>query len=75
MLEHPQVVHNESVVTWEHPDAGTVRSARPGARFSATPVEMRLDASHQGADNDEVLAELGRSPEEIARLRADGVIG
>ncbi len=75
VLEHPQVVHNESVVTWEHPDAGTVRSARPGARFSATPVEMRLDASHQGADNDEVLAELGRSPEEIARLRADGVIG
>lgn len=75
VLEHPQVVHNESVVTWEHPDAGTVRSARPGARFSATPVEMRLDASHQGADNEEVLAELGRSPEEIARLRADGVIG
>ncbi len=75
VLGHPQVVHNESVVTWEHPDAGTVRSARPGARFSVTPVEMKLTASHQGADNDAVLAEIGRTPEQVARLRADGVIG
>jgi len=75
VLEHPQVVHNDAVVTWEHPDAGTVRSARPGARFSRTPIGMRLSASLQGADNDEVLAEIGRSPDEVARLRADGVIG
>ncbi|MDP6867730.1 MAG: CaiB/BaiF CoA-transferase family protein [Acidimicrobiales bacterium] len=75
VLAHPQVTHNGSVVTWEHPTAGTVRSARPGARFSATPVEMRLNAAWRGADNREILRELGRSEEEIDALLAAGVIG
>ncbi|MBF44684.1 MAG: carnitine dehydratase [Acidimicrobiaceae bacterium] len=75
VLDHPQVTHNGSVVTWEHPTAGTVRSARPGARFSATPVEMRLNAAWRGADNREVLRELGRSEEAIDALLTAGVIG
>ncbi len=75
VLAHPQVTHNGSVVTWEHPTAGTVRSARPGARFSVTPIEMRLNAAWRGADNREILRELGRSEEETEALLAAGVIG
>ena len=75
VLSHPQVAHNGSVVTWEHPTAGTVRSARPGARFSDTPVEMRLSAAWRGADNREILRELGRTEREIDSLLAAGVIG
>jgi len=75
VLNHPQVVHNGAIATWEHPSAGTVRSARPGARFSETPIEMRLSASHKGADNREVLHSIGRTDVEIDGLLADGVIG
>ncbi|SVD15587.1 uncharacterized protein METZ01_LOCUS368441, partial [marine metagenome] len=75
VLDHPQVAHNEAIVTWEHPTAGTIRSARPGARFLGTPVEMRLSASLKGADNRAVLRELGRTDAEVDRLLADGIIG
>ena len=75
VLDHPQVLHNGAITTWEHPTAGTIRSARPGARFSGTTVEMRLSASHKGADNREVLRAIGRTDAEIDGLLADGVIG
>ena len=75
VLTHPQIVHNGSVVTWEHPEAGTIRSARPGARFSGTPIEMRLSASAKGADNREVLREIGRTDSEIDAMQAEGIVG
>ena len=74
VLDDPQVRHNESIVTWEHPEAGTIRQARPGARFSGTPAEMRLHASAKGFDTDEILAGIGRNAEEIRALRADGTV-
>ena len=74
VLNDPQVRHNESIVTWEHPEAGTIRQARPGARFSGTPAEMRLHASAKGFDTDEILAGIGRNAEEIRALRADGTV-
>jgi len=61
-------------VTWEHPEAGTVRQARPSARFSETPTEMRLSASVKGQDSDEVLRGIGRTDEEIAVLRSGGIV-
>jgi crotonobetainyl-CoA:carnitine CoA-transferase CaiB-like acyl-CoA transferase len=74
VLDDPQVLHNGSVVTWEHPEAGTVRQARPSARFSETPTEMRLSASVKGQDSDEVLRGIGRTDEEIAVLRSGGIV-
>ena len=74
VLADPQVVHNGSIVTWEHPEAGTVRQARPAARFSETPVEMRLRASAKGQDSDEILTGIGRTDEEIRALRAAGIV-
>ena len=61
-------------MTWEHPEAGTVRQARPAARFSETPVEMRLRASSKGQDSDEILIGIGRTHEEIRALRAGGIV-
>lgn len=70
-----QIVHNEIIETWTHPDAGRIRQPRPAARFSASPAKLRASASAMGADNDAVLAELGRSAEDITTLREKGVIG
>jgi crotonobetainyl-CoA:carnitine CoA-transferase CaiB-like acyl-CoA transferase len=53
-----QVVHNQALVEWEHPVGGRLRQARPGARFSVTPVEPRYTVPAHGEHTAEVLAEL-----------------
>lgn len=70
----PQVVHNESIHTWEHPVLGTTRSAKPPVRFSDTPVEGRWSADTLGQSSHQVLTDVGFSADEIAALVADGVI-
>ena len=73
--EDAQILHNGTLETWTHPEAGAIRQPRPAARFSASPAAIRPSASPLGADNDAVLSELGRSSAEIARLRERGVLG
>jgi len=47
---------------------------RNAARFGGTPADLRRPAPSLGEHTDEILAEAGYSPEEIAGLKADGVI-
>lgn len=75
MPEFPQVVANDIMVESEHPVMGRVREPRPPARFTGTPAEIRRPAPVLGEHTDRVLADLGRNEEEIAKLRADGVVG
>ncbi|HEU0154760.1 MAG TPA: CoA transferase [Stellaceae bacterium] len=65
---HPHVLAMESVVETDHPAAGRLRQARPAARFSATPAEIRHGAPGLGEHTREILAEIGYSPAEIATL-------
>jgi crotonobetainyl-CoA:carnitine CoA-transferase CaiB-like acyl-CoA transferase len=75
VVRHPQVLANEIVVETEHPQAGRLRQARPAARFSRTPAEMRTGGPLLGQHTAEVLEELGYPPEKIEELEAAGVIG
>lgn len=75
MLEHPQVRANGTVIELEHPQAGPLRQSRPAARFEGTPVEMRHGAPTLGEHTDAVLREAGFERDEIAALRAGGVVG
>ncbi len=59
MLSNPQVVANGIVVETTHPDAGRLRQARPAARFSETPAEIRKGGPALGQHTAEILAELG----------------
>ena len=43
-------------------------------KLSATPGSVRTSAPHLGDDTDAVLREVGLSPEQIAQLRARGVV-
>lgn len=71
----PQVIHNETLVEWQHPDAGTVRQPRPAARFSETPTDLNFSGAHRGQHNTEILGNLGYSSEQIESLQESGVIG
>lgn len=73
--QHPQVLANETLVVSRHPRLGRMRQPRPAARFDVTPAEIRRPCPGLGEHTDEVLRDTGFSPEEIANLRAEGVVG
>jgi crotonobetainyl-CoA:carnitine CoA-transferase CaiB-like acyl-CoA transferase len=74
VMDHPQVVHNQSLHTWEHPGAGTLRQPRHPVRFtsSSTPVPEFVD--DLGEHTDEILRQLGRSATQIDELRSGGIV-
>ena len=74
IADDAQAVHNQLFSEHDHPVMGRVRQARPAARFSQTPAELRQPSSPgHGQHTDEVLAELGLT-DSIDEFRADGVI-
>lgn len=74
VIRHPQVVANDIVVEWDHPDAGRLRQARPAARFSGTPATLRRGAPRLGEDTETVLTEAGYSQADVESLVADGAV-
>jgi len=63
------------VVELPHPTAGTVRLAGSPMKLSRTPVRLEEPPPLLGQHTMEVLtSHLGYPPEEVARLRAEGVI-
>lgn len=70
----PQVVHNDAIHTWEHPDAGTMTMARPPVRWGTTEPEIRWSADHLGQSTEAVLREHGFDDDALERLRAADVI-
>ena len=75
VLEDPQVLANDYVVEFDHPEAGKVKVMGYPVRFSATPARIVREAPEFGQHTEEVLNELlGLSWEEIAALRGEGVV-
>jgi crotonobetainyl-CoA:carnitine CoA-transferase CaiB-like acyl-CoA transferase len=70
----PQVKHNGSIVSFQHPRAGQFRTIGPPARFSRTPCTIRRPPL-LGEHADEILQELGYGSAEIDQFRKDGVVG
>jgi crotonobetainyl-CoA:carnitine CoA-transferase CaiB-like acyl-CoA transferase len=57
-----------------HPDVGDYHFIPSPVRFTSAPTSLRRHAPFIGADTDEVLAESGFSPAEVAALRASGAV-
>jgi crotonobetainyl-CoA:carnitine CoA-transferase CaiB-like acyl-CoA transferase len=75
VFENPQVKARGVAMDMPHPTAGKVTLVRSPMKLSATPANSSKPPPLLGQHTDEVLREvLGRSDEEIADLRAKGVL-
>ncbi len=70
----PQVLHNESFVTYEHPTEGTVTTPGFPYRFSRTPADVHRPAPLVGEHTNELLSELGVSPAKRQALLEQGAV-
>ncbi len=62
------------VVEVDHPRGGKSRQIGFPIKFSDTPWQVRIPAARLGDHTNEVLTELGYTPDEIAQLRHQRVI-
>tara|TARA_B100000683_G_scaffold141083_1_gene137307 strand:+ start:1372 stop:2550 length:1179 start_codon:yes stop_codon:yes gene_type:complete len=67
-INHPQVTINAIVMETDHHLAGGVRQARPAARFSGTPIDIRRGAPALGEHTAAILSEAGYSEDEITAI-------
>lgn len=75
VLEDPQVLHREMLLTVEHDRLGKMKVVGTPMKFSRTPCRIETAAPDLGEHTEEILiGELGLSTEEVERLRQDGVI-
>ena len=72
-LREPQLAAREMIVTIEHPTAGPIREVGCPIKIGAPPP-LR-PAPRLGEHAEEILAEAGIGEDELAKLRAEGVIG
>jgi crotonobetainyl-CoA:carnitine CoA-transferase CaiB-like acyl-CoA transferase len=70
----PQLAALGAIATVADEDLGTVRMPNVVARLSETPGRIDRAGAAHGADTAEVLARAGVSPEEVKRLRREGVV-
>ena len=73
-FQSPEASARSMLVQVEHPAFGLLRQAGIPIEFGATPGAVRMAPPLLGEHTDEVLAELGIGGQEVARLRADGVV-
>jgi crotonobetainyl-CoA:carnitine CoA-transferase CaiB-like acyl-CoA transferase len=74
LFNDEEAVANEAFATYEHPDAGTIRAANPGPRFSETPMRMWRVPPRLGEHTEEILREAGLDRQQLEELRAAKVI-
>ena len=75
VFANPQVIARGIAIDVPHPSAGKVTLVRSPMKLSGTPVSTGKPPPLLGQHTDEVLREvLGRSDDDIAALRAKGVL-
>lgn len=75
VFEDPQAKHRGMLQHLPHPLAGTVPQVVSPMRFQDAPLHFDRSPPLLGQHNNEVLAEIGYSPERQSVLVAQGVVG
>jgi crotonobetainyl-CoA:carnitine CoA-transferase CaiB-like acyl-CoA transferase len=74
ILRDPQLAALHAIVSVDDADLGQVKMTNVISRLSETPGEIRTTGGRHGADTAAVLGELGVDPDELERLRREGVV-
>lgn len=74
VVKDPQIRHNRMIVTTQHETLGPLEVTGVPLHLSRTPGGVRRSAPVFGQHTEEILAELGYGPEEIAALARDSTV-
>ena len=75
LKDDPQVIANEYITGFEHPDLGAIRVCNFPVRFSETPAGVVRGAPELGEDTEAVLIEeLGYGWDDVGRFQEAGAI-
>ncbi len=74
LVNDPHVLAGDMLVEQDHPVAGKIKIMGCPVKLSKTPCGPRNPAPQLGQNNEEVFGELGYSPEEVEKLREEGVV-
>ncbi|MBI4287594.1 MAG: CoA transferase [Chloroflexi bacterium] len=75
VVNDPQALVNDYIVEYDHPTMGRVKTVGLPMHFDKTPARIQNAPPEFGQHTEEVLLDVaGYSWEEIARMRAEGVL-
>ena len=75
MLADPHFAARDNIEWHDHPALGEFPMQAPCPRLSASPGSVRSLGPEHGEHNDEIFGDLlGLSPDELRRLREDGIV-
>ena len=74
ILADPQLAAIGAIASVDDRELGPIRMPNVVSRLSDTPGDIHHAGRRHGADTEEVLGELGIGPDELARLRTEGVV-
>jgi formyl-CoA transferase len=74
MFDHPQVLAEDIVATYDHPAVGRYRGLSRAFKFAGAGPAPQRAAPAIGQHSDQIMSSLGYQEAEIAALRAAGVL-
>jgi crotonobetainyl-CoA:carnitine CoA-transferase CaiB-like acyl-CoA transferase len=74
VIADPQVIENDIIVPFDHPEFGQIKVVANPVKLSQTPATLRTPAPEFGEHTEEVLLALGYSWDDINQFREAGVI-
>ncbi|MFN3226612.1 MAG: CaiB/BaiF CoA transferase family protein [Hyphomicrobiales bacterium] len=74
LVDDPQIAHNGTLVEYDHPTEGRVKTPGFPIRFTRTPSQVYSGAPLVGQHTADVLSEAGYTAEQISRLQSSGSV-